>query len=50
MQNITKQVIGLLMATTLAFLILTHSAGFARSVSAVGGGLSKVAKTLQGRG
>jgi hypothetical protein len=47
--NITKQVIGLLMVTTLAFLILTHAAGFARSVSATGQSFAVVAKTLQGR-
>jgi hypothetical protein len=49
MSNIAKQVIGLLLATTIAFLILTHAAGFARSVSATGSAFSQVAKTLQGR-
>jgi hypothetical protein len=37
------------MVTTLAFLILTHSAGFAKSVSAAGSSFATVAKTLQGR-
>ncbi|MFL5901244.1 MAG: hypothetical protein ACJ75S_08615 [Solirubrobacterales bacterium] len=33
----------------LAFLILTHSTGFARSLSAGTGGYVKIVKALQGR-
>lgn len=49
MRFLTREVIGLLMATILVFLVLNNSAGFARSVRALGGGLSTVARTLQGR-
>lgn len=49
MKFVTKELVGLLLATSLAFMILTHSRGFARSLDAVGGNLSTVAKTLQGR-
>lgn len=49
MSQIAKEVIALLLATSLAFMILTHSQGFARSVTASGNSFAKIAKTLQGR-
>jgi hypothetical protein len=33
----------------LAFLILTHGTGFAKSINAIGGSSSHVFRTLQGR-
>lgn len=50
MKFVTKEVIGLLMATILTYLILANSTGFSRVVGASGNSLAKVAKTLQGRG
>lgn len=50
MRFVTKEVIGLFMATILVYLILAHAGGFARAVSATGTSLSGIAKTLQGRG
>lgn len=49
MRYVTKEFMGLFGMLILAFLILSNSTGFSRSVSAVGGNLSRVAKTLQGR-
>lgn len=50
MRFFTKELIGMLTLLIALYLILVHNRGFARSVTALGGGLSGVAKTLQGRG
>jgi hypothetical protein len=47
---ITKELIGMTILLVLAFLILSHSTGFARSLSAGATSYVKVVKALQGRG
>ncbi len=49
MRFVTKEVIGLMTISTVLFLVLTHSQGFARSVSASGSAFATITKTLQGR-
>jgi hypothetical protein len=49
MQKVSKELIGLTMVLVLAFLILSHSTGFARSIGALSGGYARVVKQLQGQ-
>ena len=50
MKYLTKELIGMTILLVIAFLILTHSTGFARSISASSGGYVRIIKALQGRG
>ncbi len=45
----TKELIGMTIVLVLVFLVLTHSTGFARSLSAGTGGYVRIIKALQGR-
>jgi hypothetical protein len=47
---VTKELIGMTILLVLAFLILTHSTGFARSIAATSSGYVRAVKALQGRG
>lgn len=49
MKFITKELIGMTIVLVIAFLILTHSTGFARGISAGSSGYVRIVKALQGR-
>jgi len=49
MRFTVREVVGLMMVSTVLYLILTHAGGFSTSVGAIGKNLSTVEKTLQGR-
>lgn len=50
MRGLTREFLSFLLILILAFLLLTHSSGFAADVKAGFGGVSTLTKTLQGRG
>jgi hypothetical protein len=47
---VTKELVTLTLILILAFLLLTHSTGFARGVSAMSKGYVGVIRAFQGRG
>ncbi len=49
MRFVTKEVIGLVTVSTVLFLLLTHSRGFARVLNSTGSNFVKSVKVLQGR-
>jgi len=46
---VTKEMIGMTILLVLAFLVLTHSTGFARAIAASSSGYVRSVKALQGR-
>lgn len=49
MKGLTREFLVIFGGTIALFLVLEHYTGFSKDVGALGGGLSGVAKTLQGR-
>lgn len=50
MKGLTKEFISLTLILVLAFLVLTNSTGFARSIGALGGSYVRIIRAFQGRG
>lgn len=49
MKSLTKELLSFLLVLIMAYLLLVHFTGFSRDVGAVGGTLTSVTRTLQGR-
>lgn len=49
MKSTTKEFLGLVTISTVLFLVLTNSAGFARAINAIGRNTATTIAALQGR-